>query len=625
MNGLRSTQSLITNNLCCRSQYVVMRDGIRLAVDVWLPNEGKQMRIRQPAVLITTRYWRAMGFKIDKPELQIFYPLAVFLADRGYVLVVGDARGSGASFGVRSAEIFPEEIEDLGEVIDWLSQQQWCDGRVATTGTSYSANTTIHSLVTHTSALKCGVCRAPDFDLYRHLMAPGGIPNVWWFETWGDVTAAQDRNDVAALFTGGHFSTMENEADNLLGVKPVDSDTDGSLLKNAIAEHSGNFNVRTLISRMRFIDDGDNQLVGIDGGIYFYDPHLYRKQIEKSNVPIVIRCGWHDAGTQLGALTMFTSFNCPVRVIIGPWSHSGYFLADPFQSGDGEDPVEIPREQVYEMTANSLDAMLKPTLRLAELRAEKTQTDQRSDDAKRRVVEYYTLGEDQWKTCEQWPLPQTQIRRLFLSANHVLSKNPPELNQGSDHYRVDPTAGTGMNNRWHTQMGHPIFFPDRQKEDKKLLVYDTPPLESDTEITGHPVVSIYLSSSAADGQFFVYLETVDPDGRVRLLTEGQLRGLHRKVSDETPPYRMFGPYHSLKKKDAQPLVPGCVTEIVFDLFPISVLLQKGQRIRLAIAGADKDVFAPIAGCESPDIIVERNRVYASYIDLPTVEKVEYCH
>ena len=69
--------------------------------------------------------------------------------------------------------------------------------------------------------------------------------------------------------------------------------------------------------------------------------------------------------------------------------------------------------------------------------------------------------------------------------------------------------------------------------------------------------------------------------------------------------------HSYKR------VPGEVVEIAFDLFPISIVLGKGQRIRVAIAGADKEVFAPIKGCENPEITVERNRVYGSYIDFPT--------
>jgi putative CocE/NonD family hydrolase len=235
------------------------------------------------------------------------------------------------------------------------------------------------------------------------------------------------------------------------------------------------------------------------------------------------------------------------------------------------------------------------------------------------MIEYYTLGENRWKTAREWPLPQTKTQCLYLAADHQLRISMPTLKEGSDRYQVDPTAATGLNNRWHAQTaGKPILFPDRAENDKKLMVYDTSSLENDTEITGHPVVHLYIRSNATDGQFFVYLETVDPDGRVRMLTEGQLRGLHRKVSDDTPPYKMFGPYHSLKEKDALPLIPGEVAEIAFDLFPISVLLKKGQRIRLAIAGADADVFAPILGCESPALTVERNSVYASCIELPII-------
>ncbi|MBW2370346.1 MAG: hypothetical protein JRH15_20945 [Deltaproteobacteria bacterium] len=72
--------------------------------------------------------------------------------------------------------------------------------------------------------------------------------------------------------------------------------------------------------------------------------------------------------------------------------------------------------------------------------------------------------------------------------------------------------------------------------------------------------------------------------------------------------------------DAQSLVPGEVAEIAFDLFPISVRFKKGQRIRVAIAGADKDVFRPIPGCEAPVITIERNARHASFIDLPVVDR-----
>ena len=395
--------------------------------------------------------------------------------------------------------------------------------------------------------------------------------------------------------------------DNLLGVRPVDSDTDGTLLQQAITEHKDNFNLQ----------GHEGSMITIDNVIYekhrpFFDP-VYQQAIEHSHIPAVIRCGWHDAGTQLGALSMFASFDAPLHIIIDPWNHTGDSQADPLTQGDGTIADTRPMEDLWASTAMLIDHYCSVD-----------GSDKVSQDSPRRVIDYYTLGDNRWRQTTQWPLPETQRQRWYTAADHQLTLQPPASEQGSDTYHVDDTASTGRDNRWFAQARHkPILFPDRQEADKKLLVYDTPPLEQDTEITGHPVVSLQLRTSATDGQFFAYLETVDPDGRVRLLTEGQLRGLHRKISDETPPYKMFGPYHSLLKKDAQLMVPGEVTEISFDLFPISVLLKQGQRIRLAIAGADSDVFAPIPGCERPTLNIERNAVYASYIDLPIIERAEH--
>jgi len=588
--------------IVCKSEYVTMRDNVRLAVSAWLPNDYINMHEKYPAIITSTRYWRAMEFHHDNIVFQKYHRFARYLLSQGYVLIAVDVRGSGASFGCRDTELSSAEVEDIGEVIDWAARQNWCNGLVGTEGTSYSANTALYSLVTAPSALKAAVCRAPDFDPYRHLLAPGGIVNRWFIEVWGDSTCAQDRNDVKALFAGGHLPSPEGGIENVLGVRPVDNDGDQFQLNAAIKAHQANFNVKGKDYKLLFVD---RKMFGSHR--FFFDP-VYQELIENSNVPAVVRCGWHDAGTALGALCMFASFSSPLRVILGPWNHGGNLRVDPFLPGENTDSEVIALEAVYSQTVKSLDKIFKPNTN-------------KKDDTSRsiRLVEYYTLGQNRWKATRQWPLPQTTIKRFYLAENYQLKTFAPTRQKGHDIHRVDPTTGTGLNNRWYTQMaGKAVLFPDRYEADKKLLVYDTPPLEREIEITGHPVVYLYIRSSATDGQFFVYLETVDPDGRVRMLTEGQLRGLHRKTSEDMPPYTMFGPYHSLKEKDALPLVPGEIAEIAFDLFPISVLLKKDQRIRLAIAGADVDVFAPITDCESPEITIERNSVFASCIDLPVI-------
>ena len=68
----------------------------------------------------------------------------------------------------------------------------------------------------------------------------------------------------------------------------------------------------------------------------------------------------------------------------------------------------------------------------------------------------------------------------------------------------------------------------------KLLFFFSMPLDVDTEVTGHPVITLYVSSTATDGEFFAYLEDVDANSTVTYVTEGELRAIHRKLSMDPP-------------------------------------------------------------------------------------------
>src|SRR5205814_9180354 len=136
----------------------------------------------------------------------------------------------------------------------------------------------------------------------------------------------------------------------------------------------------------------------------------------------------------------------------------------------------------------------------------------------------------------------------------------------------------------------------------------------------YPLVDLLITSTDTDGAFFVYLEDVDDQGVVNYLTEGGLRAIHRKLSSDQPPLKILVPYHSFLKNDAMPLVPGQLAELKFGLQPTSVLIRKGHRLRIAIAGADKDSFARIPSAGTPTITVARNRQHGSWIELPIIER-----
>ena len=138
------------------------------------------------------------------------------------------------------------------------------------------------------------------------------------------------------------------------------------------------------------------------------------------------------------------------------------------------------------------------------------------------------------------------------------------------------------------------------------------------EVTGHPLVTLHVSSTAKDGNFFVYLEDVAPRGRVEYVTEGMLRALHRKLSDDPPPYRTPVPYRTFLRVDASALVPGEVAELVFALYPTSYLFKKGHSIRVTVAGADKDHFENNPDAP-PTVRIHRSARFPSHIDLPVMK------
>ena len=120
-----------------------------------------------------------------------------------------------------------------------------------------------------------------------------------------------------------------------------------------------------------------------------------------------------------------------------------------------------------------------------------------------------------------------------------------------------------------------------------------------------------------DGAFHVFLESVDAEGEVTYVTEGELRALHRKVTpSDAAPAAVYGPYHTFNRADSAPLVPGEVTVLEFELFPTSVRFRQDTRIQLSIAGADADTFERIPAQGDPVIQVHRA---GSWIDLPVRE------
>ena len=149
--------------------------------------------------------------------------------------------------------------------------------------------------------------------------------------------------------------------------------------------------------------------------------------------------------------------------------------------------------------------------------------------------------------------------------------------------------------------------------------YTSNPLKTDLEVTGHPMITVYMSSTLPDGGLFVYLEDVFPDGDVKYVAEGLLRIIYGKEEQaKTMAYKDAVPVKSYIREDAYRFdTSEEIHQLHFDLLPCSYQFKKGHRIRIAIAGADVDHFKVFTK-EEPVYTIYRNQKYGSKVELPVV-------
>jgi putative CocE/NonD family hydrolase len=200
----------------------------------------------------------------------------------------------------------------------------------------------------------------------------------------------------------------------------------------------------------------------------------------------------------------------------------------------------------------------------------------------------------------------------------LLSTESSERSSGRDDYTVDYSTTTGKATRWTNGHGGDFGYPDMSSNDSKALTYTTMPLKKNTEVTGHPVVHLWVTSTAEDGDFFVYLEETDAEDYSHYLAEGVLRATHRALTK--PPFEYMGlPYHRSFERDQQPLPKNTPVELVFDLTPVSNIFNKGQRIRVTVACGDRDNYLTPELSPPPTVSIHRNTKHASYITLPIIQ------
>lgn len=564
------------------SRWLQMRDGVRIAIDVIQPR-GTDPEPSLAAILVMTRTWRSIRLRApgSRGRLRLGPGLGFVegLLAHGFAVVTVDARGTGASDGVWPHAWSPEELEDYGEVVDWVVTQPWSNGRVGAAGLGYGATAALLLGAVGRPDLRAISAAGADDDLFAEVAMPGGLPNNAYLRDWSERIRQLDRNRPAELL--GRMGRLLTA-----GVRPVDEDPRGRELRRIVAARS-NPPVRAAYAAVEARDDpyGDQGIAVGALGIPSRLAHL-----RASSPPVQLWASWLDGATASAALRLFADLPAVREVWITATGHAGEEGAGPF--GEGGDPQPALDERL----ATTAWFLGGPLVR-----------DEAPPDQRR--IHYVTMGTAGWQETPSWPPPGIVSHDLFLARDGRL-----QWEQGHDVGSVimplDPRATTGPANRWHARLGGPIRYGDRTRAERVLATWTGAPLPEPLTISGDPTAILAIRAPTEDLAIFVYLELVAPDGAVRYLTEGSLRAQHRGRRSATPTFR---------RRDLRPVVPGERTELHVRLQPTSVLVPRGWRLRLAVAGADRDTFGVVRG-QPPELTIEFGGPSASRISLPTLEE-----
>jgi len=594
------------------SDYLTLPNGTRLAYDLILPTKnGVPANKPLPVLFKYTPYLRTftifdqagnniitdlfnLGWK-EKAMLRIRY----WLSDRGhlmdplfrtkylenmlkhgYAVIVVERPGTGASFGVMNAS-FEVGAKEVNEILNWIAAQNWCNGNIGMYGDSFQAMIQFAAAATGNPYLKAIFPASSGLDMYSAVTYPGGV-----------------LNKTFASFFSWSTSFLERVP------TPVDSDKDGSLLAQARKEHSGStlgkqseIWFRKFPFRDSMTADGNRMWEG-PGNLY---PLLDR--INQSSIPVYMTTGWYDLFSGAGDMFLwYANLTVPRRLLVRPADHSEV-EKNQFDLDYG---AEAHRWFDYWLKGIDNGIMNEPP------------------------IHYYVMGaakKDSWRTSDHWPLAKQKLTRFHFGGGKTgsvpsindgfLRPEPPGHKDTADAYTVDYSTTSGKYSRWYA-VNWPRNYPNMQPNDQKALTYTTPPLEADMEVTGHPLVHLWLTTDAPDLDAFVYLEEVDGSGKSAYISEGILRASHRKLS--RAPYNNLGlPFHSHYQSDLEPIPAGQPVELVFSLLPTSYRFPKGSRIRITVAFADADNFETPVVSPAPKLHLLRDKNHPSFVQLPIVQ------
>ncbi|MFQ6028805.1 MAG: CocE/NonD family hydrolase [Dehalococcoidia bacterium] len=574
-----------------RNVMVPMRDGTRLATDVFRPDAPG----RFPVLMNRGPYGK--DDYVASPDHSVW-----FFPTHGYVVVSQDCRARFESEGDWYNPLF-QEITDGYDTVEWAARQPWSNGRVGTTGQSY-LGATQYTLATNNPLPAPLQTMAP-------VSASSDFHQSWVYHTggameWGWMVPYAIHKGRNTLERQGRHDLLAQLDEYVL-----EPGNFGRPLSDQWFRH---LPLRDWIDRLKetapyFREYFDNEL----DSPYWWRINLLRN-LEGIKIPLFHISSWYDIFLE-GALNAYQAIRerggselarNNQRLLVGPWAHiRPYTRPTSVDTGDIDFGSEA-RIELHDHLLRWFDHWLK---------------DIDNGVMNDPPVYIFVMGENRWRYEKEWPLARTHYTRFYLHSDSpansrggagTLSTVPPD-DEPPDIYVYDPDDPVP------TLRGNTLMIPhgvadQRPAEDRQdVLVYTSEPLARDLELTGPIKVQLFAASSASDTDFTAKLVDVRPDGYAHNLQDGIVRARYRNSAEQ-----------------ASFIAPGEVYEYSIDLWATSHVVKSGHQLRVEISSSNFPRFdrnpntgAPLgvdARLETARQTVYHSAAYPSHILLPIIPR-----
>jgi putative CocE/NonD family hydrolase len=514
-----------------RNAKIKMRDGVTLHADIYRPNaEGKF-----PVLLQRTPY---------NKDNEVDFGLKG--ASRGYVVIVEDVRGRYASEG--EWYVFKNEPNDGYDTIEWAAALPYSNGKVGMFGGSYVGATQMLAAIAHPPHL-AGICPIVTASNYHENWTyQGGAFEQWFDESWAsglsqntyERAVSKDTNALVGMWalplTSYPLYNQDKNSD------PTSTGALAPYFLDWLAHPSYDDYWKALSIEEHF---GDIKVPALHIGAW-YDLFLGGSLRNYKGIRDHGGSGEARTGQQL-------------MVTVGGHAGSGRKI------GDVDFGPDLDRDE-GDITLRWYDYLFQG---------------EKNDFASGKPVKLFVMGANQWRDEEAWPLARAKSVKYFLHSNGKanslrgvvsLSTAAPRK-ESADQYVYDPGNPVPT-------VGGPLccdgnHLPPGPRDQRAVegrddvLIYSTPPMAEDMEVTGPVSLELYVKSSAVDTDFTAKLVDVWPDGFAQNLTEGILRARYRD-SRETPTL----------------INPGQVYKLTIDVWATSNVFKKGHVLRLEVSSSN---------------------------------------